>query len=47
MGFEKGQTAMITAVLTTPFAGRVMRLGSRGWVEIRDRSTPRTRRGGT
>ena len=40
MGFEKGQTAMITAILTTPFAGRVTVLGSKAWVEIRDRSHP-------
>ena len=40
MGFEKGQTAMITAVLTTPFAGRVCVYGSRGWVEVRDRQHP-------
>ena len=40
MGFEKGQSALITAILTTPFAGRVTVLGSRGWMEIRDRSHP-------
>lgn len=40
MGFPGGQTALITSILTTPFAGRVMVLGSRGWVEIRDRNHP-------
>lgn len=40
MGFPRGETALITAVLTTPFAGRVAVLGSRGWVEIRDRNHP-------
>jgi predicted dehydrogenase len=40
MGFDKGQTAMITAVLTTPFVGRVTLIGSQGWVEIRDREHP-------
>jgi predicted dehydrogenase len=40
MGFEKGQTALITAVLTTPFAGRVSVFGSRGWIEVRDREHP-------
>jgi predicted dehydrogenase len=40
LGFEKKQTAMITAILTTPFAGRVTVLGSEGWVEIRDRNHP-------
>jgi predicted dehydrogenase len=45
MGFEKGQTAMITAILTTPFAGRVALFGSKGWMEIRDRSHPEAPRG--
>jgi predicted dehydrogenase len=40
LGFPGGQTALITAILTTPFAGRVAVLGSHGWVEIRDRSHP-------
>jgi predicted dehydrogenase len=40
LGFEKGQTALITAILATPFVGRVTVLGSEGWVEIRDRSHP-------
>jgi predicted dehydrogenase len=45
MGFEKGRTAMITAILTTPFAGRVTVLGSEGWMEIRDRNHPELPRG--
>jgi predicted dehydrogenase len=45
MGFEKGQTAMITAILTTPFAGRVALFGSKGWMEIRDRNHPEAPRG--
>jgi predicted dehydrogenase len=40
LAFEKGQTALITAILTTPFVGRVTVLGSEGWVEIRDRNHP-------
>ncbi len=40
MGFEQGRTALITAILTTPFVGRVTVLGSQGWVEIRDRHHP-------
>lgn len=40
LAFEKGQTALITAILTTPFVGRVALLGSRGWMEIRDRNHP-------
>ncbi|MEU6642775.1 Gfo/Idh/MocA family oxidoreductase [Saccharomonospora sp. NPDC046836] len=40
LAFPRGETALITAVLTTPFAGRIALLGSRGWVEIRDRNHP-------
>jgi predicted dehydrogenase len=38
--FVEGGSASITAVLTTPFIGRVCVIGSQGWVEIRDRSHP-------
>ena len=40
MTFVDGGTAVITAVLTTPFIGRVCVIGSRGWTEVRDRSHP-------
>jgi len=40
IGFEGGATAMLGAVLATPFMGRLALLGSRGWMEIRDRSHP-------
>jgi predicted dehydrogenase len=40
LAFEKGQTALITAILATPFVGRITVLGSEGWVEIRDRTHP-------
>jgi predicted dehydrogenase len=40
LGFENGATAMITAILATPFAGRVALYGSKGWIEIRDRTHP-------
>jgi predicted dehydrogenase len=40
IGFESGATAMLGAVLATPFIGRLALLGSRGWMEIRDRSHP-------
>jgi predicted dehydrogenase len=40
MGFESGATAMLGAVLATPFIGRLALLGSKGWMEIRDRSHP-------
>jgi predicted dehydrogenase len=40
LGFAGGATASITAILTTPFIGRICVLGSEGWMEIRDRSHP-------
>lgn len=40
LGFDSGATANITAILTTPFAGRFALYGSKGWVEIKDRSHP-------
>jgi predicted dehydrogenase len=40
IGFESGATAMLGAVLATPFIGRLALLGSKGWMEIRDRSHP-------
>jgi predicted dehydrogenase len=40
LGFASGATASITAILATPFIGRVCVLGSEGWMEIRDRSHP-------
>lgn len=40
LGFANGTTALLTAVLTTPFIGRLALLGSKGWMEIRDRTHP-------
>lgn len=40
MGFPNGANAMISAVLATPFEGRFTVYGSKGWVEIRDRTHP-------
>jgi predicted dehydrogenase len=40
LGFENGATAMITAILATPFVGRLALYGSNGWMEIRDRTHP-------
>jgi predicted dehydrogenase len=42
LAFPGGATATITAILTTPFIGRVCLLGSEGWMEIRDRAHPET-----
>ncbi len=40
LGFENGATAMITAILATPFMGRLALYGSKGWIEICDRTHP-------
>jgi len=40
IAFESGATALLTAILATPFIGRVAVFGSQGWVEIRDRTHP-------
>jgi predicted dehydrogenase len=40
LAFESGATAQLTAILATPFIGRVSVFGSRGWMEIRDRTHP-------
>ena len=40
IGFENGATALLGAVLATPFMGRLALLGAKGWMEIRDRSHP-------
>ena len=45
IGFESGATAMLGAVLATPFLGRLALLGSNGWMEIRDRSHPESSAG--
>lgn len=38
--FENGGSALISAVLSTPFAMHLCLYGSHGWVEIRDRTHP-------
>lgn len=40
MGFHNGANAMISAILATPFEGRFAVYGSKGWIEIRDRTHP-------
>jgi predicted dehydrogenase len=40
IAFENGATALLSAILATPFAGRLAVYGSKGWVEIRDRTHP-------
>jgi predicted dehydrogenase len=45
LGFASGATAILGAVLATPFMGRLALLGSKGWMEIRDRSHPQNSTG--
>jgi predicted dehydrogenase len=45
LGFASGATAILGAVLATPFMGRLALLGSNGWMEIRDRSHPQNSTG--
>ena len=40
IGFENGTSATLNAVLATPFMGRLALFGSKGWMEIRDRTHP-------
>lgn len=40
IGFANGSTSMLTAILATPFMGRLALFGSQGWTEIRDRAHP-------
>ena len=40
LAFANGATALLTAVLATPFIGRLALLGSTGWMEICDRTHP-------
>jgi predicted dehydrogenase len=40
LGFAGGITATLSAVLATPFMGRLALYGSNGWMEIRDRTHP-------
>jgi predicted dehydrogenase len=40
MGFPNGANALISAILATPFEGRFAVYGSKGWIEIRDRTHP-------
>jgi predicted dehydrogenase len=40
LGFPGGANALLGAVLATPFVGRFAVFGSKGWMEIRDRTHP-------
>ncbi|MEY4645187.1 MAG: hypothetical protein RLZZ596_2018 [Pseudomonadota bacterium] len=40
LAFDGGANSLISAVLATPFDGRLAVYGSQGWVDIRDRTHP-------
>jgi predicted dehydrogenase len=40
IAFASGASALITAILATPFIGRLALFGARGWAELRDRAHP-------
>jgi len=42
LAFAGGASAQISAILTTPFVGRLAVYGDAGWVEVRDRTHPET-----
>lgn len=46
-GFRGGGHALISAVLATPFDGRVAIYGSKGWAEVRDKTHPESPEGWT
>jgi predicted dehydrogenase len=45
--FERGGHALISAILATPFDGRVAVYGSKGWAEVRDKAHPEAPQGWT
>jgi len=42
LAFPNGASAQISAILTTPFVGRLAVYGDAGWIEVRDRTHPET-----
>ena len=47
IGFESGANALLSAILATPFDGRIAVYGSEGWAEVRDRAHPEAPEGWT
>ena len=45
--FRSGANALLTAILATPFDGRLALYGSKGWAEIRDKTHPEAPEGWT
>lgn len=40
VSFESGANLLLSAILATPFAGRLMVYGDKAWVELRDKAHP-------
>lgn len=47
VSFRRGGHALLSAMLATPYTGRFALYGSRGWVEVRDKSHPESPQGWT
>lgn len=45
--FKNGGVSLLSAILTTPFDGRLAVYGSNGWAEVRDRAHPENSEGWT
>jgi predicted dehydrogenase len=45
--YRKGGHALISAILATPFVGRFAVFGSKGWIEVRDKTHPEASTGWT
>ncbi len=47
IGFRSGANALLSAILATPFDGRIAIYGSEGWAEVRDKAHPEAPEGWT
>lgn len=47
LAYKDGGVALLSAILTTPFDGRIAVYGSQGWAEVRDRAHPEDSQGWT
>lgn len=47
LNFKSGGNALLSAILTTPFDGRIAVYGSTGWAEVRDKAHPENSEGWT
>jgi predicted dehydrogenase len=47
VSFKSGANALISAILATPFDGRLAVYGTKGWAEVRDKSHPQDPKGWT